>query len=121
MARQRNHTPEIKYVAPPPIVMYQVSGDQLDRIKEECSQVGHDLSFALAAGGSGLTTVTTLLTVPQLTDKQQGLFLVLSIALGLVFLYTGVRWFWARRKAPAIIDSIRRSDQPENTIEDSET
>ncbi len=113
MDDQRSINPKIQYIEPPPIKWYGVSGDQLDRIKEACSQVGHDLSFALTALSVGLTGLITLLTVPQLTDKQQTFFLVLTIICGVVFLYTGIRWIGSRNKAACIIDAIRQSDQPE--------
>lgn len=114
MGKQRSHTPEIQHVKPPPIMLYSVTGDQLQRIKEACSQVSHDLSFALAALSVGLTALTTFLAVSQLTDKQQTFFIVLMLICAVVFLYTGIRWFVSRNKAASIIDAIRQSDQPES-------
>lgn len=112
MADPRIRAPKIEYVAPPPIKWYGVSGERLDRIEEACSDVGHDLSFALAAGSAGVTSLITYFSISQLTSNQRIVFLVVMAISGAVFLYTGIRWLRTRNKAKRMIDAIRASDQP---------
>lgn len=114
MAKRQTPTPEIQYVAPPPIKWYGVSGDQLDRIKEACSHVGYDFSFALSSLSIGVTLLGTFYSLPQLTDLQRAIFISLMVLCAVVFVYTGIRWCFSRNKAASIIDAIRRSDQPES-------
>ena len=114
MDEQPKHTPKIQHVEPPPIMLYSVTGERLDGIKEACSTVGQDLSFALASFSVGLTVLITYLTVPQLTNNQQTFCLVVMLICAVVFLYTGIRWFTSRNSAARIIDAIRRSDQPDS-------
>lgn len=113
MSDTRIRPPKIEYVTPPPIKWYGVSGDQLDRIEEACSEVGHDLSFALAAGSIGVTSLITYISVSQLTINQRITFICVMIISAAVFLYTGIRWLRTRKKAKRMIDAIRASDQPE--------
>lgn len=114
MGKQRSHTPEIQHVEPPPIMVYSVTGDRLDRIEEACSHVGYDFTFAVTSLSVGVTLLATYFTVPQLTDKQQALMFTLMILCLAVLLYTGIRWLRSRNKAVSIIDAIRGSDQPES-------
>lgn len=114
MAKRQTPTPEIQYVAPPPIKMYSVSGDRLDRIQEACSQVGHAFSIALTALSIDVTLIVTKLTVSQLTDNQKNILILLILIFTGAFLVTGYLWYRSRNKAATIIDAIRRSDQPES-------
>ena len=114
MTDKRIRAPKIEFVPPPPIKWYGVSGDQLDRIEEACSDVGHDLSFALAAGSVGVTSLITYFSVSQLTSKQRIIFVAVMVISAALFLYTGIRWFRTRNKAKRLIDAIRASDQPES-------
>ncbi|GJM19489.1 MAG: hypothetical protein DHS20C14_17020 [Phycisphaeraceae bacterium] len=114
MPKQSGPRPKIEYVEPPPIKWYGVSGDQLQRIKESCSSVGHDLSFALSSVSVGVTLIVTALTISQLTSVQQITFWVLAGICGVVFLYTGIRWLRSCNRACVIIESIQNeSNAPE--------
>lgn len=112
MDDQQSPAPKIVFVEPPEIQLHVITGDQLDRIKEASTQVNHDLSFAIGAFSVGATLLTTYVSVPELTDRQQGVFLILTAVCVVVFLYTGIRWLRRRETAAGIIDAIRQPDQP---------
>lgn len=105
--------PEFVFHRPPPIEIYQVRGDQLDRIEEDCGQVDHDLTFSIATGSIAITLCATLLTT-EASDSVQTIFIVATVVCFLVSLYTGIRWFRRRRSIPKVLQIIRsrQSDNP---------
>ena len=105
--------PEIIFHRPPRIEIYSVTGDQLDRIEESCGQVGHDLTFLIAAGSVAITLLATLLTT-EASNLVQTIFIIIIVSCTLTSLYTGIRWVRRRRDVPKTLQVIRskRSDDP---------
>jgi len=113
MDGQQKKEPDIVTYRIPRIEVYQVTDDELGRIEEGCSQVGQDLTFAVAFLSFAIAFFITLLT-GTLSDLKRGIFIVTVVVCAVVSLYTGMRWMRARKRAPNVIANIRsRKDNPE--------
>ena len=99
--------PEIVTYKIPRIEMYQVADYQLKRLEEGYAQVGQDLTFATASLSSGLAFLIALVTA-TFSEWIRVLLWAIVIICGLVFLYTGARWWRARKEVPDVIAEIRR-------------
>jgi hypothetical protein len=98
--------PQIVTYRIPKIEVYQVTDDELRRIEEGYGQVGQDLTFAVASLSFCIACALALATA-SVTDRTFLILLVLVILFGLVFLYTGIRWWRARKAGPTVIATIR--------------
>ena len=90
----------------PRIEVYQVTDDELNRIEDAFSQVNQDLTFAVA-GLSLSVAFSIALATASLSERLYSIFVSLVLISAAVALYTGVRWWRARRTAPAVIATIR--------------
>ena len=107
-----NQTPEIIFNPPPPIQLYSVNGDQLQRIEESCSSVGEDLTFAIASFSTGLAFLIALLT-GTFSETVFAIFVALVILCSIISLYTGLKWRRGKNAVRAAITAIRGPTQPE--------
>jgi hypothetical protein len=107
--------PQIVTYRIPRIEVYQVADDELRRIEEGYGRVGQDLTFAVTSLSFCIAFAIALATA-SFSDRLFIIFLVLVIVFGLVALYTGIRWWGARRAAPAVMATIRsRRVEPQVT------
>ena len=98
----------------PQIEVYQVTDDELKRIEDGYGQVGQDLTFAVTSLSLCIAFGIALLT-GTFSERLFVFLLVLVIICAVVALYTGIRWFRARREAPSVIATIRaRKTEPES-------
>ena len=87
--------------------------DELKRIEEGYGQVGQDLTFAVASLASCSSFAIALATA-DISGRLLTIFLLLIIVSGFVALYTGARWWRARKAAPGVIAMIRsRKAEPQ--------
>ena len=106
-------SPEIISYRIPRIEIYQVTDDELRRIEDGFGQVSQDLTFAAASLSFSTAFAIAIVTV-TLSDRLFAIFLSFVVIFGLVALYTSVRWWRARKVAPAVIATIRsRKVEPE--------
>ncbi len=91
----------------PQIEVYQVTDDELKRIEEGFGQVGQDLTFAVSSS-SLLVAFAIALATAKFSNVMFIIFLVLLALSAIVALYTGIRWWRARRLGPSVIATIRR-------------
>jgi threonine/homoserine/homoserine lactone efflux protein len=93
--------------------VYQVSDQELKQIEETYGHVGQDLTFAIAFFSFGLAFLIALLTA-TLSEFHRLIFINVVIICGVVFLYTGIRWWRTRKTVPNVIANIRsRKPNPE--------
>jgi hypothetical protein len=90
----------------PRIEVYQVTDDELRRIEDGFGRVDQDLTFAVASLSSCIAFAIALATA-SLSERLFIIFLSLVLISALVAVYTGVRWWRARKAAPAAIATIR--------------
>ena len=90
----------------PRIEVYQVTDDELRRIEYGFGQVGQDPTFAVASLSSSVAFAIALATA-GLSERLFIVFLSLVVIAAIVAVYTGVRWWRARKAAPAVIAAIR--------------
>lgn len=111
-----NRDPEVVTYRIPKIEVYQVTNDELRRIEDGCSHVGQDLTFAVASLSVFASFLVALLTA-ILTPTTQAIFISIEITSGVVGIYTGWRWWHARRAAPETIGKIRsRRTEPQPNL-----
>ena len=98
----------------PRIEVYQVTEDELKRIEDGYGQVGQDFTFAVTSLSFCIAFAIALLT-GSFSERLFVILLTLAIGFAVVALYTGIRWFSARRAAPSVIATIRaRKTEPES-------
>lgn len=87
--------------------------DELNRIEEGYGQVNQDLTFAIAAG-SICVTLLTALVAGSIADRLFLTLLILAVLSAVVSIYTGMKWWRARKVVPAVLAAIRsRKTQPQ--------
>jgi len=87
--------------------VYEVSGDELDRIEREAVTVGTDLQFALFWIPIAVTLTTALaLTSIQNAKVYNGFFTVTVVSYGFG-VYFGVRWWRCRDVFKRLLAKIR--------------
>lgn len=89
------------------LVIYEVTGQELDQMEQETLTVGEDFSFALSGLSIGITLGSVLATVPIESNRVFNVFVILMVLGFLVALYCGVRWLKARRKFTGVVTRIR--------------
>ena len=113
MDEQGRDRPEIVTYRIPRIEVYQVTDDELKRLEEGCSQVGQDLTLAVACFSFFVAFLIALLTA-TFSSVVGIIFVIVDIGSGLVGIYTGVRWWRSREKTPNVMAQIRsRKVEPE--------
>jgi hypothetical protein len=87
--------------------VYEVFGDELDRIEQEGISVGTDLQFALFWLPIAVTLTTTLsLTNIQNLKIYVGFFIVMVVSYGFG-IYFGIRWWRCRGSFKRLLTKIR--------------
>lgn len=88
------------------IEVYQLTDDELSRIEEGYGQVGQDLTFAVTSLSFCIAFIIALITA-SFSERLFIIFLSLVVVFALVALYTGIRWWRARKAAPTVIATVR--------------
>ena len=90
----------------PIIETYEVTDDELERIKESCSSVSQDLTFAVSSLSICITLLASLLS-GVFSQTVQTLFLVVVVVSAVVGVYTGFKWHRAKTVTDSTIAKIR--------------
>ena len=107
--------PEIVTHRIPKIEVYQITEQELERIEEGIGSVSQDLTFAVASLSAGISFLIALLA-GTLSQTVFITFTIIVIVCGVVFLYTGIKWWRTKRITPNVIARIRsRRIEPEVT------
>lgn len=89
------------------LVIYEVTGDQLDQLETEATGLSDDLTFATAGVSAGIAFLLALLTVDIASDRLFTVFLVLTVAMFLLAAVCGVRWYRSRKKFKGVVARIK--------------
>ncbi len=112
MESPKRDSPEVVTYRIPIIEVYHVTDDELRRLEEGCSQVGQDLTFAIASLSLGVAFAIALMT-GDFRQPVGGILLTLTVVCLVVALYTGIRWWRARGITPDVVAKIRsRKTEP---------
>ena len=90
----------------PPIEIYEVTDEQLERIEESCQTVGQDFAFALSSLSIFLSFAVALTSANPSGFARTSYLIVAGIS-AVVCLYTGSRWLRTRQRTPTTIEKIR--------------
>ena len=90
----------------PRIEVYQVTGDELDRVEDACSKVGHDFSFMLTAISVGVTSFVALIAGTFSPRGELSIRAIIGICF-VVAIYTGSRWYRSRTNGLDVVRNIR--------------
>lgn len=113
--------PEVVTYRIPRIEVYQVTDDEIRRIEDGCSNVGQDLTFAVASLSICASFSVALLTA-TLTQAVRAFFIGIVIISAVVCVYTGSKWWQTRKATPDTIAKIRsRKTEPQAQSTESTT
>ena len=94
------------------LVLYEITGEQLNELETEALTVGEDLTFAVVALTAALSFLISLLTTKIESDRTFQFFLIVTI-LGFVgAFYFGIRWFRRRGAFKQAVGRIRQEAGP---------
>lgn len=89
------------------LVLYEISGDDLDQLENEGLAVGEDFSFALFGISVAVSFTITLLSTKIESDRLYQSFFVVTLLGYLAGAFFGIRWINARRKHAGIVKKIK--------------
>lgn len=109
-----DETREFRTYKIPPLEIYEVTNDQLDRIEESCQSLSQDLTFAIASL-SIFASFAIALASADPSGTVRFVFIVVAVVSLAMSVYTGCRWFRRKKTSPGIIAKIRsRKLDPES-------
>lgn len=94
------------------LVIFEVTGQELDQMERETSSVSEDFSFALAGLSIGVTIASVLATVTIQSERVFNSFLIVMVIGFIVTLYCGFRWLRARRGFKRVTQQIKSRRSP---------
>ena len=99
-------TRETRVYKAPPTEIYEVTADELELLDNSCHGLGQDLSFAIGSASIAVSFVIALSSADP-RDTVRTVYVLVTLVFAVVFLYTGSKWWRARRTSPPIIERIR--------------
>ena len=94
------------------VVIYEVTGEDLEQLEKETLTVGEDFSFALATLSVAATFTITISTVTIPAGKIFDVFWIVMLLGYLSGLYFGFRWFRGRKQFKNVCRKIRERGGP---------
>ncbi len=94
------------------VVIYEVTGEDLEQLEKETLTVGEDFSFALAALSIAASFTVTLSTVTMPAGKTNDVFWIVMLLGYIAGLYFGIRWIRGRRQFRGVMTKIRGRGGP---------
>jgi hypothetical protein len=94
------------------LVIYEVSGHELDELERETTSVGEDFSFALSGISIATSLGAVLLTVEIPSNRVFTIFLVIMLLGFIVAFYCGVKWLRGRRAFKGVVQRIKERVGP---------
>jgi hypothetical protein len=94
------------------LVIYEVSGDELDTLEKETAAISEDLSFALVGLSFGVAFSIALSTTAIPSDRTFSVFVLVTIISYLDAAYFGIRWLRGRSKTTTIVAEIKKRVGP---------
>jgi hypothetical protein len=94
------------------LVIFEITGQELDQMERETLSVSEDFSFALAALSIAVTIASVLFTVTIESERVFNSFLIVMILGFVVTLYCGIRWFRARKAFKTAVHQIKNRVSP---------
>ena len=94
------------------LVIYEISGDELDTLEKETAAISEDLSFALVGLSFGVAFSISLATTKIESDRTFAVFVLVTILSYLDALYFGIRWLRGKSKTTTIVAKIKKRVGP---------
>jgi hypothetical protein len=89
------------------MVIYEVTGEDLEQLEKETLTVGEDFSFALASLSVAASFTITLSTVNIPAGKTYEVFWIVLMVSYLAAVFFGIRWYRGRKKFRTVLVKIR--------------
>jgi len=89
------------------LTLYEITGDELDRLEAEGLSVGEDFSFGLFGLSVAASFTIALLTTKIEGDRVFYSFLIVTIIGYVMSAFFGIRWLWGRRRHKSTVRRIR--------------
>ena len=94
------------------IVLYEVTGEDMEQLEKETLTVGEDFSFSLALAAFAISFTVTLVTVTIPPSKTYDVFWIVMLVSYIGALFFGFRWFRGRRNFRNVCQKIRSRGGP---------
>lgn len=94
------------------VVIYEVTGEDLEQLEKETLTVGEDFSFALALFAVAISFTITLSTVSIPAGKTFDVFWIVMLGSYIAGLFFGIRWFRGRHEFQSVCRKIRERGGP---------
>lgn len=94
------------------LVIYEVTGQELEQMERETSTVSEDFSFALAGLSIGVTIACVLGTVTIDSERVFDSFVIAMLFGFLVTAYCGFRWIRSRKGFRRVAQQIKGRRSP---------
>src|ERR1041385_3101951 len=90
------------------LVIYEVTGQELEQMERETLSISEDFSFAVAGLSVAVTVAAALLTVDVASERIYHSFFVTMVLGFLVFLYCGIKWLRGKRSYKSTVQRIKQ-------------
>jgi hypothetical protein len=94
------------------VVIYEVTGEDLEQLEKETLTVGEDFSFALAAISVALSFSATLSAVTIPAGKTYDVFWIVMLLGYISGIFFGIRWFRGRKQFRSVVSKVRSRGGP---------
>lgn len=94
------------------VVIYEVTGEDLEQLEKETLTVGEDFSFSLASFSVALSFTATLTTVSIPVGKTYDVFWIVMILGYVAGLFFGIRWYRGRKQFRSVMSKIKNRGGP---------
>jgi hypothetical protein len=94
------------------LVIFEVTGQELDQMERETLSVSEDFSFAITGLSIAITLASVLFTVEIESQRVYVTFLTIMILGFLVAVYCGTKWFRGRTTFKAVVQKIKERVGP---------
>jgi hypothetical protein len=91
----------------PHVEIYEVTGDELESIEREASNIGTDLQFCLVLLSVALSFTASLVLTTITNDRVYAVIFIITAIAYILGLYFGKRWFRQRDAFKKCVQKIR--------------
>jgi hypothetical protein len=90
-----------------PLVIFEITAQELDQMERETLSVSEDFSFAVAGLSIAITLASVIFTVKIDSERiYETFFIVMTLGFVVAF-YCGIKWFRGRKTFKGAVQKIR--------------
>jgi hypothetical protein len=94
------------------LVIFEITGQELDEMERETLSLSEDFSFAIAGLSIAITLASVIFTVKIDSERIYETFVIMMTLGFVVALYCGIRWFRGRKTFKGVVQKIKSRAGP---------